>query len=158
MDLVSCGFCRRSLLNIFGCFPVKCVSQILHMKTMFEGPDFIRIFLKVFHWTEFNKQYISWLYLMDLIFMLLFRRFVLSQTNIFLKKMFYLIQWNPFKNDQKCFLFHLKAFFVLKIFKFLSWLFGHILLTDQAWLSDCLYFLIYWTICVLQLSASELVT
>ena len=104
MDLVSCGFCRRSLLNIFGCFPVKCVSQIL-------GSDFIRIFLKVFHWTEFNKQYISWLYLMDLIFMLLFRRFVLSQTNIFLKKMFYLIQWNPFKNDQKCFLFHLKSFF-----------------------------------------------
>ena len=34
-----------------------------------------------------------------------------------------------FKNDEKCFLFFL---FVLKIFKFLSWLFGHI--EKVAWL------------------------
>ena len=33
---------------------------------------------------------------------------------------FHLFQRNPFKNDEKYFLFHLKAFFVLKIFKFLS--------------------------------------
>ena len=32
--------------------------------------------------------------------------------------------WNPFKNDEKCFLFHLKS--SLRIFKFLSWLFGHV--------------------------------
>ena len=33
----------------------------------------------------------------------------------------------PFKNDKKFFLFHLKSYlFVLKIFKFLSWLFGHV--------------------------------
>ena len=27
--------------------------------------------------------------------------------------------WKPFKNDWKCFLFHLKSFFVIKIFTFL---------------------------------------
>ena len=31
-----------------------------------------------------------------------------------------------FKNDEKCFLFHLKNPFVLKILKFLSWYFGHL--------------------------------
>ena len=31
--------------------------------------------------------------------------------------------WKPFKNDEKSFLFQLKIF-VLKRFKFLSWLFG----------------------------------
>ena len=36
-----------------------------------------------------------------------------------------LLQWKPFKNDEKCFLFYLKNSF-LKIFKFLFWLFGHI--------------------------------
>ena len=34
------------------------------------------------------------------------------------KKFFYRLQWKSFKNDEKCFLFHLKSFFVLKIFKF----------------------------------------
>ena len=29
----------------------------------------------------------------------------------FQKKMFYLLQWQPFKNDEKCFLFPLKSFF-----------------------------------------------
>ena len=29
----------------------------------------------------------------------------------FKKKMFYLLQWKPFKNDKKCFLFHLKSSF-----------------------------------------------
>ena len=38
---------------------------------------------------------------------------------------FYLLQWNPIKSDEKCFIFILKALLVLKIFKFLSWLFGH---------------------------------
>ena len=31
------------------------------------------------------------------------------------------------------------------------------LLTDQILLSDCLYFLIYWAICVLQLFVSQVV-
>ena len=34
--------------------------------------------------------------------------------------------WKPFKNFEKCFLFHVKGFFVCKVFTFLSWLFGHI--------------------------------
>ena len=34
--------------------------------------------------------------------------------------------WKPFKNDEKCFLFQLKSSFVLKILKFLSWLFDDI--------------------------------
>ena len=33
--------------------------------------------------------------------------------------------WKPFKNNEKTFYFILKAFFVLEIFKFLSWLFDH---------------------------------
>ena len=35
--------------------------------------------------------------------------------------------WKLFKNDEKLFLFHSKALFVLKIFKFLSLIFGHLL-------------------------------
>ena len=47
------------------------------------------------------------------------------------KKRFYLLQWKPFKNDENAFYFILKALFVLKIFKCLSWLFGHI--EKTAW-------------------------
>ena len=36
--------------------------------------------------------------------------------------------------------------------------FSHILLTDQIYLSDCLFFLRYWTICVLQWFLSQVVT
>ena len=34
--------------------------------------------------------------------------------------------WKPIKNDEKGFLFHFKSSFVLKVFKFLSWRFGHL--------------------------------
>ena len=42
------------------------------------------------------------------------------------KESYYLLQWKPFKTDEKCFVCEkfLKALFVLKIFKFFSWLFG----------------------------------
>ena len=40
--------------------------------------------------------------------------------------------WELFKNDEKCLYFTLKALFVPKIFKFLSWLFG--LQRKTAWL------------------------
>ena len=33
---------------------------------------------------------------------------------------------NPLKMLKNVFLFHLKIFFILKMFKFLSWLFGHV--------------------------------
>ena len=39
--------------------------------------------------------------------------------------MCYLLDWKPIKNNEKYFLFHLKALFVLKIFKLLSRPFGH---------------------------------
>ena len=35
-------------------------------------------------------------------------------------------KWKPFKSDEKCFLFHLKSSFRSQMFKFLSWLFGHV--------------------------------
>ena len=44
----------------------------------------------------------------------------------FQKNLFYLLELKPFKNYEKCFYFILKAFFVLKIFQFLSWRFGHV--------------------------------
>ena len=48
------------------------------------------------------------------------------------KKMCYLFDWKPFKNYENVFYFILKALFVLKIFTFLSWLFGHV--GNVAWL------------------------
>ena len=41
------------------------------------------------------------------------------------KNLFDMLQWKPFKNDEKAFYFILKALFVLKIFKFLSRLVVH---------------------------------
>ena len=38
----------------------------------------------------------------------------------------YLWQWKLFKNDEKHFLFHVKALFILTIFTFLSWVFGYV--------------------------------
>ena len=46
----------------------------------------------------------------------------LKSGSHFPKKVIYLLQWLPFKNDEKCIL--LQAFLILKIFKLLSWLFG----------------------------------
>ena len=45
------------------------------------------------------------------------------------KNFFYLLQWKPFKNDEKCFLFVLKA---PKRFKFLFWIFDHVEKTDWS--------------------------
>ena len=39
---------------------------------------------------------------------------------------FYLSEWKPFKNDEKCFLFRLKNSFCSQVFKSLSRLFGHV--------------------------------
>ena len=47
----------------------------------------------------------------------------LSWTLTFYKKIFYLARWKMMKN---AFYFIVKALFVLKVFKFLSWLFGYI--------------------------------
>ena len=44
----------------------------------------------------------------------------------------FLISESPLKMMKKAFYFTLKSLFVLKIFKFLSWLFGHV--EKMAWL------------------------
>ena len=46
------------------------------------------------------------------------------------------------QNDEECFCFILKVLFVLKIFKFLSWLFGHV--EKPAWLEREGYFQSSW--------------
>ena len=47
------------------------------------------------------------------------------------KNIFYLLQWKPFKNGKNVFNFALKPLSVLKIFKFLSWIF--IYAEKRAW-------------------------
>ena len=42
------------------------------------------------------------------------------------KKLFYLLQWKPFKNGEKVLFFTWKAFLVLKTLKFLSGIFGYV--------------------------------
>ena len=42
------------------------------------------------------------------------------------KNLLYLFQWKPLKMTKNAFYFILKDLFVLKIFKFLSWLSGHV--------------------------------
>ena len=49
------------------------------------------------------------------------------------KNLCYLLDWKPFKNDEKCFFFILKTLFVPKIFMFLPWLFGHV--GKMTWLT-----------------------
>ena len=47
-------------------------------------------------------------------------------TLTFQKILCSLLDWKPFKVDENAFYFILKAFFILKIFKFLLRLFGHV--------------------------------
>ena len=46
-------------------------------------------------------------------------------------KMCFLLHWKPFKYEKNAFYFILKALFFLKVFKFLSWLFGQV--EKTAW-------------------------
>ena len=50
----------------------------------------------------------------------LIRKFGLSPSK---KKMFYLIQWKSFKNDEKCFLFYLKSSFRSQDIQIFVWTF-----------------------------------
>ena len=54
-----------------------------------------------------------------------FAYFCLKLGSHLSKKLVYLFQWKPFKNNDKYFSFFWK-FFVLKICKLLPWLFGHV--------------------------------
>ena len=49
-----------------------------------------------------------------------------SKSRLPKKKLLYLFQWKSLKNDENAFYFIIKALFIPKIFKFLSWRFGHI--------------------------------
>ena len=55
------------------------------------------------------------------------------------KQDFFLLQWKLFKN---AFYFVLKALFILKVFKFLSWFFGHV--EKTTWLERKVNFKIYY--------------
>ena len=61
---------------------------------------------------------------------------IAKKYHFFGKKFLYLLQWKPFENDEKYFFFILQAFFALKIYKFLSWLFGYVEKTAllETWL------------------------
>ena len=48
------------------------------------------------------------------------------------KDLYYLLHWKPFKMMKNTFYFIIKGLFLLKTFKFLSWLFGHV--GKTAWL------------------------
>ena len=51
---------------------------MLLIRIIFEGPDFIRLFSKVSYSIRFNKHYISWPYLIDLISCDFFLRSILN--------------------------------------------------------------------------------
>ena len=59
-------------------------------------------------------------------------RFRVKSDSQLSNKSLYLLQWKPFKSDENAFYFISKALFVLKIFKFLSWIFGHV--EKKVWL------------------------
>ena len=48
---------------------------------------------------------------------------LISDSHLAKKIFYYLLQWKPFKNNEKYLPFHV---FVLEIFSFLSWLFGYV--------------------------------
>ena len=56
---------------------------------------------------------------------ILYWYFNLSRTLFFLKNLCYLLDWKPFKNDEKCFLFHLKSSFRFQDDQVSVTIFGH---------------------------------
>ena len=65
-----------------------------------------------------------------------------SRTLTSQKSMYYLLCWKSFKNDENAFYFILKALLILKIIKFLWWLFVHVRKT--TWLRRYGYFPNWW--------------
>ena len=62
---------------------------------------------------------------------------VWRRTITFQNNCFYLLQWTPFKNDDKCFSFRVKiSFRSYQIFTFSSWFFGYVenALRKKLWL------------------------
>ena len=57
------------------------------------------------------------------------------------KNLRYFLHWKPFKKAKKTFHFIFKALSILKVFKFLPWLFGHV--EKIAWLERQIWFWIH---------------
>ena len=80
------------------------------IKDSFSKCDQIRSFLRI--WSHLPKE--------SLMEKFIFCVVTLKSETIF-------SNWRPFKNDEECFFhFPLKTLFVLKMFRFLSWHFGHV--------------------------------
>ena len=90
----------------------------LHSRFSMKIAKFLRIF---FYWTALVAACVGYLFLFWI-------KVGLSPS----KKNCHLLVWKPFKSNEKCFLFRLKRFFVLKIFQVLSRHFGHV--GKTAWL------------------------
>ena len=84
----------------------------------------------------FRKKKLLWNNFRSNWFLKIFTKIIVKQlrwSSLFLikwdshlpKKLHCLFHWKPCKNDKNAFDLILKAHFVLKIFKFLSWLFDH---------------------------------
>ena len=102
----------------------KC-SRFQHHKSIIKELDFP--IYKTTFWT-----YSTFVRLFGLFGFNLWTYSTLKSDSHLPKKYIYLFQWWPFKNDEKCFYFILKALFILKILNFMSWRFGH--LEKTAWL------------------------
>ena len=92
-----------------------------------------QITISTIHWWDIIKLRTFELHVNILLYYLSYRLYkkvfkvALSPSK---KKMFYSLQWKPFKNDEKYFCLILKAK-ELNVFKFLSWLCGHV--EKTAW-------------------------
>ena len=62
----------------------------------------------------------------------LFMQSMWRSDSYFPKKICSLLHWKLFKKDKKCFFFILKTLLFLTVFKFFTWLFGHV--EKAAWL------------------------
>ena len=66
---------------------------------------------------KFYFDYIIHIYVICFIIYLLYiYMYIICRTLTFQKKLCYLLDWKPFKNDEKCFLFHLKSMFFFTAF------------------------------------------
>ena len=60
-------FFQRSILNIFDCHVLCLLKWIVHLRSIFDGLDFIWLFSKASYWIVFSKYFIPQTCLMDLI-------------------------------------------------------------------------------------------
>ena len=119
---------------IFGIPWVSCVAAVLKQNlrnifwernNLFKSLHYIKLRDS---WKEYIKNFLlsgSHRYKKIINAGILKSAIIYSRTLTFQKKKNYLPNWKPLKMMKNAFYSVLKALFVLKIFKFLSWLFGH---------------------------------